>query len=282
MKHTELSTRDCANVRAIVKAKAGIALSADKDFLVQTRLEQLFHSDGALTPGTVMARLRSGDRATTQKVVDAMTTNETMFFRDQRPFEALRTEIIPRAIEQNAASRRLRIWCAACSTGQEPYSLAMLLATHFPLPGWEVEVLATDISEASMAQATEGLYRQFEVNRGLPAAMLLEHFEQRGARWAIKDHIKQMVRFEKLNLLGAWPWMPKMDVVLLRNVLIYFDVETKRRVLARVRQAMAPQGALLLGGAETMVFIDESFERIEVARTSYYRPQPRTHCAALS
>src|SRR5690348_7230774 len=191
-----------------------------------------------------------------REVVEAMTTNETSFFRDVHPFETLRTKVLPELVQVRGPGRALRIWCAAASTGQEPYSIAMLLREHFPAAAATVQLVATDINRAVLARAQSGVFRQLEVNRGLPAAMLIKYFEKSGLDWQLKPEIRRMVTFAEANLLEQWPIVGEQDIVFMRNVLIYFDVPTKRRILARVREAMANDGVLFLGGAETTTGID--------------------------
>ncbi len=188
------------------------------------------------------------------------------------PFEALRTKVLPELIAARAAQRTLRIWCGACSTGQEPYSLAMLLKEHFPqLGSWQVSILCTDLSRDVLAKAKSGAYTQLEVNRGLPAAMLVKHFARQGEVWQIRDELRTRLQFQELNLARPFPNLPRFDLVMLRNVLIYFDVETKRGILARIRRVLAPDAFFFLGAAETTLNIDDAFESVPVGRTVCYR-----------
>ena len=199
------------------------------------------------------------------KVVEALTTNETTFFRDHHPFEALRSEVLPRLIAGRQRTRNLFVWSAACSTGQEPYSLAMLIREHFPeLKDWDVRILATDFSQAALDRVNLGRYRQLEVNRGLPAPLLVKYFEREGAEWRVRSDLRSMVETKQLNLVEQWPSMPFVDVVMLRNVLIYFDVATKKKILGHVRKIMSSDGVLFLGAAETTLNIDDSFDRMTV------------------
>jgi chemotaxis protein methyltransferase CheR len=206
-------------------------------------------------------------------VVDALTINETSFFRDAHPFEALRTHILPELIEKRRASRTLRIWCAACSSGQEPYSVALTIKEHFPeLAGWRVELVGTDLSPTMLDRAREGRYSRLEVNRGLPARLLVKYFEQDGTDYRIDDSVRRMVTFRPHNLASPWPSLPQTDVVFMRNVLIYFGLETKREILTKVKRVLRPDGYLLLGGAETTVHVDDTFTRTPIGRTTFYRP----------
>jgi chemotaxis protein methyltransferase CheR len=207
-----------------------------------------------------------------RQVVEAMTTNETSFFRDFHPFEALRKIVLPDLIAKRGQTRELAIWCAACSAGQEPYSLAMLMREHFPqLAGWRVRILATDLSTDILARAREGRYSQIEVNRGLPAPLLLKYFRKQGCDWYLRDDIRRMVDFQIVNLAAPWPPLAPLDFVMLRNVLIYFSIETKKEILAKVRRVLKPDGYLFLGAAETTFNIDEGFERVQLERAACYR-----------
>lgn len=207
-----------------------------------------------------------------RRLVEAMTTNETSFYRDAHPFNAMRTKIVPEMLTLRAAAKALNIWSAACSSGQELYSIAMLLREHFPqLANWNVQLVGTDLSEVILERAREGKFSQVEVNRGLPAPLLLKYFDRDGMTWQIRPEVRAKATFTKLNLIERWPALPKMDIVFLRNVLIYFSPETKKEILRKVRQAMSPQSVLFLGAAETTMGLDSSFERIEADRSVFYR-----------
>jgi chemotaxis protein methyltransferase CheR len=202
--------------------------------------------------------------------VEALTTNETSWFRDGDPFTALRTQLLP-ALAKNRPSRKLRVWCAACSSGQEPYSVAITALDTPEVAGWDIEILATDLNEAVLRQGRAGSYSPLEVNRGLPAATLAKHFTRDGVNWRIAPAVASCVRFSALNLVRPFPPMGRFDVVLLRNVLIYFDLSTKRDVLRRVRQVLAPDGYLFLGAAEMTMGVDDSWERVPAGRSSAYQ-----------
>jgi chemotaxis protein methyltransferase CheR len=205
------------------------------------------------------------------RVVEAMTTNETSFFRDVAPFEGLRLHALPDLIARRASERRLRIWCGAASSGQEPYSLAMLMLEHFPaLATWDVKIIATDLSQEILQRAKTGRYSQLEVNRGLPAPMLIKYFERAGLEWQIKDSVRKLVQFEELNLIRPWKGLPSCDFVFMRNVLIYFDVPTKKDILGKIRKVMRPDGYLFLGSAETTMNIDSNFNRVQLGKSSCY------------
>ena len=263
-----LRADDFDYVRRLVLEHSALALGEGKSYLVEARLARLAEREGLASVTELIARLRSAPGALTDDVVEAMTTNETSFFRDVHPFDALRDEVLPHAL-QHSAGRPLRIWSAACSTGQEAYSVAMLVVDHFP--GADVSILATDLSRDVLARAQNGTFSQLEVNRGLPVPLLVKHFERAGAGWQIRPELRRLVEFRQLNLSRPWPALPTMDIVLLRNVLIYFDTDAKRAVLAQVSRVLAPDGVLLLGGAETTYGLDDGWERVQLGRTSVYR-----------
>ena len=263
-------------VRSLVRRHSAIVLEATKEYLVEARLTPLARSEGLGSLADLVAKLRTGrDAALQRKVIDAMTTNETLFFRDVHPFEALRTSILPELLPQRAAVKQLRIWSAACSTGQEPYTIAMLLRESFPeLASWRVEIVATDLSTDVLAKAREGVYGQIEVNRGLPAKLMVKYFKKQGVDWRIDDAIRAMVDFRELNLAERWPAMGPFDVVFLRNVLIYFDSETKKAILGRVRTVLKSDGCLFLGAAETTMNLDDGYERLQLGKSGCYRVKP--------
>jgi chemotaxis protein methyltransferase CheR len=204
-----------------------------------------------------------------------MTTNETSFFRDTHPFDALRKHVLVDMLARRAAEKRLSIWCGACSTGQEPYTIALILREHFAdrtdRTGWKIDILATDLSTDVLVRAREGRYSQLEVNRGLPAPLLVKHFERHGTEWRIKDDIRRLVEFRQLNLIDPIWAVGAADIVFLRNVLIYFDVPTKKAILRKVRGIMRRDGYLFLGGAETTLNIDDEFVRQSFERAGCYR-----------
>ncbi|MEO0600250.1 MAG: protein-glutamate O-methyltransferase CheR [Myxococcota bacterium] len=259
-------------IRALVRDQSAIVLEDDKEYLVQSRLAPVLRSQGIADLDALGERLDKRDPELAELVVDAMTTNETSFFRDQKPFEVLCHQVLPDVIADNADRRTLDIWSAACSTGQEPYSVAMLVADHFPeLAEWEVRIFASDLSRSVLDRAKRGEYRQVEVNRGLAAPQLMRHFTRRGIKWKLNDRIRARVEFERLNLMDRWPVMPRFDVVMLRNVLIYFDVVDKDRVLSRIAEQVRPGGYLFLGGSESPPTAIDHWERVEVPRSGCYR-----------
>jgi chemotaxis protein methyltransferase CheR len=261
-------------VSDLVKQQAAIVLSPGKEYLVESRLLPLAREAGLEDVSALVARLQSRpDDRLRRQIVEAMTTNETSFFRDREPFTALSQAILPELCRQRTATHRISIWSAACSTGQEPYSIAMSILDH-PLvtSDWQVEVLATDINEEILDRARAAKYSQLEVNRGLPATLLVRHFERAETDFRVVSAVRNMVRFKALNLNESFE-LPQMDVVFLRNVLIYFDPATKTEVLHRVRRVLRPDGYLFLGGAETTLGLDDGFDRVTVGGTIAYRPK---------
>jgi chemotaxis protein methyltransferase CheR len=261
-------------VSDLVRQQAAIVLSPGKEYLVESRLLPLARVAGLDDVGALVAQLqRRPDDLLRRQIVEAMTTNETSFFRDRDPFNALTQAILPELCKLRSASRRINIWSAACSTGQEPYSIAMAVVDH-PLitADWRVDVLATDINNEILERARRARYSQLEVNRGLPAPMLVRHFERADTDWRVVAAVRKLVRFTPLNLAEQFD-LPPMDVVFLRNVLIYFDPATKSEVLRRVRRFLRPDGFLFLGGAETTLGLDDGFERVAVGSTIAYRPK---------
>ncbi len=268
-----LSPGDFQFVSQLVRQRSAIVLEPEKAYLLEARLSPLARTEGHASLEAMIAFLRAQpNNGLHRRVVEAMTTNETSFYRDLHPFDALRTHVLPDVLKQRAAQRELTIWCAASSSGQEPYTIAMTLREHFPeLASWTVRILGTDISSEMVRRSKEGKYGQLEVNRGLPAALLLKHFEKRGMEWQVKPDLQRWCEFRELNLIEPWGPLPRMDVVFLRNVLIYFDVQTKRTILDNVRKVLHPWGYLFLGGAETVINLGDGFERVPVDRSGCYR-----------
>jgi chemotaxis protein methyltransferase CheR len=266
---------DFEYVRDLVRESAAIVLDAGKEYLVETRLEPLARSEGFATLESMVDVLRTSPaQSLRRKVVDRMTTNETSFFRDLHPFESLKRSILPELIARRTAAgeRALNIWCGACSSGQEPYSIMMLLREHFPMVAdWNARLLATDLNAAMLDRAREGIYSQMEVNRGLPVTMLVKHFEKNGNDWRISDRIRRGVEFREMNLAREWPALPRMDIVFLRNVMIYFDTASKQKILAQLRSVLRPDGCLFLGAAETTYGLDDVYERVVFGNAAAYR-----------
>jgi chemotaxis protein methyltransferase CheR len=270
-----LPAEDFAYLSRLLHDRAAIVLERGKEYLALSRLDALARETGCGSVAALvdMLRLQSLDSELHERVVDALTTNETTFFRDINPFESLHTTVLPELIERRARTRNLAIWSAGCSTGQEPYSIAMSIREHFPeLATWNVTILGTDISPTVLERARRGRYGQLEVNRGLPAHLLVRHFTRVGMEWEIEEPIRRMVRFQRRNLIDEWSGLPPFDIVFVRNVMIYFDVESKRRVLARMHGQLAANGYLLLGASETTFNLSEQFDRQLDGRTAWYRP----------
>jgi chemotaxis protein methyltransferase CheR len=268
-----IAAPDFDYIRRLVHERAAIVLEPGKEYLAESRLVPVARAEGFATIAELVARLQADPRSVLhRKVVEAMTTNETTFFRDVHPFEALRQHVLPALIAARAETRALTIWCGASSSGQEPYTIAMVLRHHFPeLADWNVRIVATDIARSMLERTREGLYSQLEVNRGLPAPMLVKWFTKEGTHWRVKPELRAMIETVELNLAASWPPLPQCDVVFMRNVLIYFDVATKQRILERVRRLLRPDGWLFLGGAETTLNVDDQFERVPLGRATTYR-----------
>jgi chemotaxis protein methyltransferase CheR len=249
--------------------QSGIVLDDDKHYLLESRLMPVTRAARLANLDQLCTRLRTGaDASLAQKVIEALTTNETLFFRDIAPFDALRQRLIPELLARR--SSKLSIWSAAASSGQEAYSIAMLLK-EIGTGGRPVEILGTDFSEQILDRAREAKYVQFEVNRGLPAPYLAKYFKRDGLDWQLKDEIRAMVRFRRFDLRQPMAGLGKFDIVFCRNVLIYFDVETKIKILNQILTVLNPGGYLLLGGAETTLNLQGSFERVPIGCTVVYR-----------
>jgi chemotaxis protein methyltransferase CheR len=264
---------DFGFLRVFLQRRSGLALTVDKRYLVDNRLQPLCRRLGLAGIGPLVLRLRAGrDPELERLVIEAMTTNETFFFRDRTPFELFRDVLVPRFLGKRAASRRLRIWCAAASTGQEPYSLAMIVKSLAPkLGGWNIEIVATDLSVEVIDRAKAGIYSQLEVQRGLPVQLLLKHFTQVGETWQIVPELRAMVQFMPLNLLRDFSTLGTFDVVLCRNVLIYLGGTMKANVLERVADRMAGDAALILGSAETVIGLTDALMPDPVHHGLYVR-----------
>lgn len=269
-----LSTADFQLVRDLVRTRSGIVLDDEKAYLAEARLRQLARTVGADSPETVVAQVRAGrDAALVTKVVEAMTTNETSFFRDGHPFEAMQSTIVPELMRKRAAEKKLTIWCAASSTGQEPYSTVMTLREHFPaLASWTVRFLATDLSTEVLDRARAGRYTQMEIGRGMPQHLLEKYFDRDGTGYVVRDALRKAVEFRQYNLLSEALPINGVDILFMRNVLIYFDPPTKYAILDRAKAAMKPDGYLFLGGTETTWNLHDGFARVPCGRAHYYRP----------
>jgi chemotaxis protein methyltransferase CheR len=247
-------------LRKLLKERSGLDLSADKQYLVESRLMPLARKAGLAGIPELVQKMKSGAEALTVEVVEAMTTNETFFFRDKIPFDHLRDTILPTLLQSRASRKTLRIWSAAGSTGQEPYSIAMVLKERAAaLSGWRIEIVATDLSQEVLEKSRAGIYSQFEVQRGLPIQLLVKYFTQIGELWQINSELRGMVQHKQLNLLKDFSHLGKFDVIFCRNVLIYFDQETKIGIFERMAKVIEPDGMLMLGAAESVVGITDAF-----------------------
>jgi chemotaxis protein methyltransferase CheR len=269
-----VTPHDYEFLRKLLKTRSGLVLSAEKHYLVESRLLPVARKAGLFNLTGLVAKLKGADaEPLIVEVVEAMTTNESFFFRDKVPFEHFRDAVLPSLLGARAATRRIRIWCAAASTGQEPYSLAICLKEMGKeLKGWRVEIVASDLSNEVLEKARSGIYSQFEVQRGLPVLMLIKYFTQVGEMWQIAPEIRGMVRYLPLNLLHDFDHLGRFDVVFCRNVLIYFDQATKIDVLQRIADVTEPGGYLVLGGAETVVGLTERFRPVADKRGLYMPP----------
>ncbi len=265
-----MNSQDFEFITQLLRKRAGIVLTTDKMYLLESRLAPLARKEGlpSIDDLIQVVRSRRDERLITQ-VVDVMTTNETFFYRDKTPFDHLKEAILP-ILGQARRGSRIRIWCAACSTGQEPYSIAMMLDQMPQLTGGvPVEIVATDISDRCLDRARQGLFTQFEVQRGLPIQTLMQYFTQQDDHWRISERMRQMVSYRKLNLMDPAYNLGKFDIVFCRNVLIYFDGPTKAEVFERISQTMNPGGFLLLGAAESVIGITQAFESAQDRRGLY-------------
>ncbi len=271
-----MTGNDFEFIRKLLKQRSGLMLSAEKQYLVESRLMPVAQRRGMPDLFELARRLRAGnDEALTTEVVEAMTTNETFFFRDRLPFDHFRTVILPALMAARERHKRIRIWCAAASTGQEPYSLAMAMKDMgAALSGFRIEIIATDLSHEVLEKATSGIYSQFEVQRGLPIQMLVKYFKQVGETWQIAPEIRAMVQFRPFNLLTDFSRLGMFDLVFCRNVLIYFDQPTKIDVLDRLARVMAQDGFLILGAAETTIGLTHAFKSVPDKRGLYAPVDP--------
>jgi chemotaxis protein methyltransferase CheR len=270
-------------LRSALKQRSGLVLSADKQYLVESRLLPVARKAGLANLGALVEALRpGGNDVLMNAVVEAMATNESFFFRDKIPFEHFRTIVMPALLAARRASRAIRIWCAAASTGQEPYSLAMCLkGMERDIAGWRIDILATDLSNEVLEKARAGLYSQFEVQRGLPIQLLIKHFTQAGELWQIAPGIRAMVKFRQLNLLSDFSRLGMFDLIFCRNVLIYFDQDTKVAVLDKLARVTACDGYLVLGAAETVVGLTDSF-KVVGEKHGLYAPNARAPKASFA
>ncbi|MDZ7962114.1 MAG: protein-glutamate O-methyltransferase CheR [Aulosira sp. DedQUE10] len=270
-----VSTTDFDFLRELVYRHSAVVLSADKTYLAELHLQPIATSVGFVTIADLVTYLRNQPFSSLHsQVIEALVTNETSFYRDIHPFEALQKFVVPELVKKRAIERSLNIWCAACSHGQEPYSIAMLIREYFPLlANWSFKLIASDFSLKALARARQGRYNQLEIQRGLPKNLRDRYFHKLDNGWQIHDEILGMVEFRQINLVKTWSSLPKSDVIFLRNVLIYFDIPTKKALLQKIKQQLSPDGYLFLGNAETTINLDTSFERVQLHKGICYRLQ---------
>lgn len=273
MNDVAITADDYAFVAKLLRERCALVLEPGKEYLIQSRLTPVAQRHQLSSIQLLISRLRREQpNGLVTEVVEAMVTTETSFFRDIHPFETLKKKVLPELIERRRPQRSLNIWCAASSSGQEPYSIALLLKEHFPeLASWRVNLWATDISQEMLGRSRLGRFSQLEVNRGLPTPLLLKWFRQEGLHWQLDEQIRTMVSFAKLNLAMPWPSMPFWDLIFLRNVMIYFDNSVKKEILGRAARVLRQDGYLLLGGAETTLSLDDSYARMESLKSGFYQ-----------
>lgn len=262
-------------LKTFLKTRSGLVLSNDKQYLVESRLQPIARSSKLETLSAVIQTLqRGGNRALETEVIEAMTTNESFFFRDKTPFDHFKDTMLPALLDARSTRRQLKIWCAAASTGQEPYSLGICLKEEAgKMPGWRTRVLGTDLSHEVLEKAKTGLYSQFEVQRGLPIQMLLKYFDQKGDMWQINAGMRAMIEWKQLNLLESFTHLGEFDIVFCRNVLIYFDQATKSEILGRLSRTLPDDGYLVLGAAETVVGLTDAFKPVPGKRGLFQKKQ---------
>ena len=268
-----INPADFDHISKIVREQSAIVLEKGKEYLVESRLRPLVQKEKLGSLENLVTKLKAQPRGELRYlVIEAMTTNETSFFRDIHPFEILKKEIFPDLMKKRKDKKELNIWCGASSSGQEPYSLAMILRNQFStLNTWKINFGASDISNQMLNRCRSGIYSQLEINRGLPAPLMVKYFNRLGTEWQVKEDLRKMIRFRITNLSKKWPLMPPLDLIMMRNVLIYFDVEMKKEILGKIRKLLRPDGYLFLGTAETTLNLDNSFERMPYKQSGCYR-----------
>ncbi len=269
-----MNTADYSFLCELLKRRSGLVLTPSKIPLINSRLMPVARRFGFKKVDQLMVELRYGREALVRAATEAMTTNESFFFRDPSAFENFEEIILPALLKSRSQSKRFRIWCSACSMGQEAYSLAMILDDHrLAERGWDIEILATDLNSDSIARAKEGRYAEFEIKRGLPLRRIVGHFVQEDTYWRISDPLRRAVNFHSFNLLDSYGWLDEVDVVFCRNVLMYFGAETKSDVLNRLSQVVSPDGYLVLGHTETVSGFSEAYTEVV---PGLYRRYPLT------
>jgi chemotaxis protein methyltransferase CheR len=267
-----MNQKDFAFLAELLRRRSGLLLTQQKAHLVESRLVPVMRRFGFKDSAALIRELRHNHEALAVAVTEVMTTNDSAFFRDRKTFEEFRDVVLPELLVRRAADKRLRIWCAACAAGQEPYTIAMILDDHNLLAqGWTIDLIASDLNSQMIARAEEGLYSQFEVQRGLPIRRLVRNFTQEGTNWRISENLRRMVTFRTFNLLDSYGWLMEVDVVFCRNVLMYFDRKTRISVIDRVGDMLAPDGALLVGPTESISGLTTDFLQADEAPGLYYR-----------
>ena len=272
-----LAASDVVMLRQLLFQRAGIVLEAGKEYFLELRLSALAWEEGFACAADVLEAMRTEESwgPLHRRVIECLAIAETSWFRDRHPFDTLRHEVLPQLLLARAGEKRLRLWSAACASGQEPYSLAMLLESALVgHPNWDARVLATDFSLTQLKRAKEGLYSQMEMNRGLPAPMLVHHFRKEDGDWRLREDVRAKVEFRELNLNTPWPALPMMDVILMRNVLLYFGDEARRAILRQVRAQLRPDGVLIMGSGESALPHEGLFDTVTLGRTVLHRPRP--------
>jgi chemotaxis protein methyltransferase CheR len=269
----KISSLDFGYLRQLVRQHSAVVLNADKEYLAELHLGKLAVSAGFDSIASLVGYLRTQPFGNLHfQAIESLVTTETSFFRDVYPFETLKNFVLPELIKRRNQERSLNIWCAACSSGQEPYSIAMLVREHFPmLLNWNLRLIASDFSGQILTRARQGRYTQLEISRGLPETLRNKYFQQQNNQWQIAPNIRQMVEFRQLNLINFWSSLPAIDLIFLRNVLIYFDTETKKSILAKVRELLKLDGYLFLGGGETTLNLDDAFKRVQIEKSVCHR-----------
>ncbi len=262
-------------IQELLLKETGVSIDRSKEYLLEGRLDHIKSEQKLTTINQLLQKIKSdpiGNADLKKLVLEALLTHETFFFRDNHPFESFKQVILPNIMKAKKDSRVINIWNAACSTGQEPYSLAIYIKEHFPeLRSWTVNIWATDLSDQILDKAKLGLFRDIEISRGLPEELLKRYFIKEGKNWALNQEIKKMIKFEKLNLLHPFPHMPKQDIIFMRNVLIYFDEETKKEIFSKVENVLADTGYYILGSTETPINLTKAFKAETVIKTICYR-----------
>lgn len=269
-----ITATDYEYIVQLLRERCAVSLDSSQQYLVESRLLPVARTSGAASVSALIERLRREPHGPLHTaVVEAMTIQETSFFRDTHPFAALKDVVLPELMERRRRDRTLMFWSAACANGQEPYSLAMLMLEHFPLlASWRIRILATDVSGAAVTKAEAGRYSRLEVSRGVPARLLAKFFERSDEAFVVRESIRTMIEWKQLNLAKPWPALPPFDVIFLRNVLIYFSTSTRVDVLKSVRKVMRSDGYLFLGSTENAFGASAGFEPMAVAKTTVYRP----------